>query len=306
MMIGIICLLIAACRVGDANPLAETKEGPVAVMQLYADSTLKSLLEQQIEIFEKDVKNIDIQTHYLSSEAVRRGFIEGKYCDIWLADGCTEIQLNKMEESGKLFPHQYKVASTALAIVSNIQNGLDSLSMEEMKELVSRGYTKQASGLVIEKGEGMLLQNLLNKLQIDKPSEKIYSLKSHTDVIKYVQENPGMLGIIDYMHLSNRYSDEVIKTKEKIKIVSLISQDSLGIAGSSSANQSDIYSGSYPFIREIYYADCIDTLPYKRVWINWLHSPKSARITLKTGLVPHKMPERNVLVNEDTLPLSNQ
>jgi|GEM_PF-5903430 len=298
--------MLYACRLGDANPLSETIGSPQAVIQLYADSTLKSLLEQQVEIFENEVNNIDIETHYLSSEAVRRGFIQGKYCEVWLADGCTDSELSKMEASRKLFPHQYKVASTALALVSHAHKGLDSLSIEEMKELVSRGPTKNASGLVIENGEGRLLQNLLNILDIDKPSEKIYSLKSHTEVINYMQTNPNMLGIIDYIHLCNRYSDEVKKAKEEIKIVSLISKDSLGITSSSSANQSDIYNGSYPFIREIYYADCIDTLPYKRVWINWLHSPKSARITLKAGLVPSKMPERNILVNEDTLLLSKQ
>ncbi len=304
MSLGFLLLVLYSCSSGgEANPLTQTNEVAKYKMNIYADSAVSSLLEQQVEIFEKEVPQLDIITSYHNGEQVSRGFLEGKYCDVWLTTQYTDEQLAKMQKSGNYYPYQYPIANTAMALIVHKENAMEKISIEEFKHVVETGLSDKVKAIVVEDGEGALLRNILQNLLIAKPSDKMYSLNSYNEVIDYVIQNKESIGIINFAHLSNQYSDRVKGILEKVKVLPIEMKDSLNRPFLTMASQGDIANHTYPLLSRIGYASCMDTLEYKRLWINWLHSAKSSRITLKAGLIPERMPERNILVNKDSIPL---
>ena len=148
---------------------------------------------------------------------------------------------------------------------------------------------------------------MLSKLGYkEKVSTHVYALKSTEAVINYVEKSKNAIGFIPFNFLSDVESDGVKKLLDSIKILSLRAKDKDGKEIIVSANQSDIATGDYPLTRNIYtemrfsYEDNLEWL-----FVNFLFKGQGERIFLKDGLIPARMPARDIDVNTDGLKARN-
>jgi phosphate transport system substrate-binding protein len=134
----------------------------------------------------------------------------------------------------------------------------------------------------------------------DKVSPNVYAMHSVDEVIDYIEKNDMAIGFVPFSFVSDTDDDRVKKALKRIKILSLRTIDKEGEEIEVSANQSDIALGAYPLIRQINvvsrfsYSDNLQWL-----FMNFLYKERGARIFLKDGLIPARMPPREINVNMD-------
>ena len=123
-------------------------------------------------------------------------------------------------------------------------------------------------------------------------------LKSNKEVVKYVTENEGAIGVIGVNWLLQPSEDllpyigkvkvlgvENVKVKEKNKYIK--------------PNQTNIADGSYPVTRKIYLLNFQGSAGLGMGFASYIAGDKGQRIILKSGLVPKRFPSREIAVRNE-------
>ena len=130
-------------------------------------------------------------------------------------------------------------------------------------------------------------------------TDNVSALKTNQQVIKYVAENPGAMGVIGVNWLGNRSDTTNLSFTEEIRVMAVSAEDVATSANSYKPYQAYLYYGNYPLARPIYALlnDPRSALPWG--FASFMTSDKGQRIILKSGLVPATQPVRIVHVKDE-------
>ena len=115
-----------------------------------------------------------------------------------------------------------------------------------------------------------------------------FAVNDNKEVISYVNENPGSLGIISVNWISDTQDSISEKFLQSVKVVEV---------GTDPSNyckpyQGYIAEGSYPYCREVYMISRESFSGLGTGFASFVAGDQGQRIILKTGLVPATMPIR--------------
>jgi phosphate transport system substrate-binding protein len=128
------------------------------------------------------------------------------------------------------------------------------------------------------------------------PSTGIYALKSNADVIKYVNDNPGSIGVVG-VNWMVQPPMELESIVADLKILGV--KNVAGQAGSDAyykPNQNDIALGMYPLTRSLYVVNCEGGAGLGTGFASFIAGERGQRIVLKSGLLPDSIPSREINV----------
>lgn len=122
-----------------------------------------------------------------------------------------------------------------------------------------------------------------------------YFLGSTNEVLKYVERNPNAIGVIGLNWLSQ--ADSSMKSvKENLKVLAVKNKSDQQYYKPS---QNNIAEGTYPLTRKLYVIDLQGKSGLGTGFASYIAGPKGQRIILKSGLVPFKVPPREILVRKE-------
>jgi phosphate transport system substrate-binding protein len=132
---------------------------------------------------------------------------------------------------------------------------------------------------------------------IDKlPSTGIYALNSNADVIKYVNDNPGSVGVVG-VNWMVQPPVELEPIVADLKILGV--KNIAGRPGSDAyykPNQNDIALEKYPLTRSLYIINCEGGAGLGTGFASFIAGERGQRIVLKSGLLPDSIPSREINV----------
>lgn len=269
-------------------------------LSIEADKGIEPVIRQQVEVFSYLHDSVNVSVQYKNEDELLKDFAEKKVGILLLARELTDAERETYKTRDTIYAREMTIAYDAVALIGNPKFSDKELSIEKLQSFFNPA---QASSnilqLVFDNSQSSCVSHVLNTLGYrEKISDKVYALKSVEEVIDYVANNQQVIGFIPFSFLSD-VDDEKVKTVlKRIKILSLRGKNAKGEDVRVSANQSDIADGSYPLIRTITavtkfsYSDNLQWL-----FANFLMKEKGARIFLKAGLIPARMPEREINVN---------
>ena len=134
------------------------------------------------------------------------------------------------------------------------------------------------------------------------PEKGVFSFKTNDEVIKYVSENDGMIGVVGVNWLSQpmpamqKYVDNV---------------NVLSVKGSTSASafypsQNNIAEGKYPLARDLYIINCQGYSGLGMGFASFVAGDIGQRIILKSGLLPVRIPGRNITIRNKIIMIRNK
>ena len=271
-------------------------------LSVAVDRTLQPILQQEAEVFQFLYDSVQINTTYGNEQEILAQFSEGKAGVLVLARELTAAEKAMLKEKDTIYTLEMKVAYDAVALVAN-----NSFNDEKLDVAALAGYfsskNKSSTKLVFESTRSSCVDYVLNTLGYrEKVSSNVYALKTVEEVIAYVEQNKDAIGFVPYSFLSDTDDERVKQVLKRIKILSLRTQNEKGEQETVSANQSDIASGTYPLIRTVNTVTrYTHTDNLERLFVNFLYKEKGAKIFLKAGLIPLKMPEREINVNTEAV-----
>ena len=291
--IGFICILflIVSCNSKNASEGGVVQSRTSGSVKLLVDESFASVVEDQVEVFKSDYKDAEFNVVHGS---------ENKILPVFLNDSIRVIILSRMltEEEGKVYrnrgivPKTSRFAIDGIALITNKDDVDSTITVDEVIKMM-QGASKDTRSLVFDNAYSSTLRYFKDLAKIKElPAKGIYTLKNNDDVIKYVAENKGFIGVIgvNWLNANNvKMSDYIARVK---------AMGVKDVAGKKGADnfykpvQANFINGIYPFLRNVYIINCEGREGLGTGFANWVMSPRGQLIVLKSGLGPHKMMPR--------------
>ncbi len=273
-------------------------------LNLSADAGLEPIMRQQKEIFDYLYDSVTTTIGYKSEKEALEDFKTRKTKLLLLSRALSTTEIENLKVNDTIYVRQQPIAYDAVAIIG--ASGFDDskLDVNMLKKYFDpRAAAGAGPQLVFDNQSSGTVRYMLDTFGYkDKVSPNMFALKTADEVINYVVATKNAIGFIPFNAISDGDDARVKKTLEQIKILSLSVKTKEGETRRVSANQSDIAAGDYPLIRTVTavthytYSDNLELL-----MISFLTKEKGAKIFLKAGLIPYKIPEREINVNEGDL-----
>jgi phosphate transport system substrate-binding protein len=144
-------------------------------------------------------------------------------------------------------------------------------------------------GLVFDNPNSSTVRYMKELAGIKEVSEKgVYSFKTNQEVIKFVAQNEGMIGVVGV----NWLSEPMPIMQEYVDKVNVLSVKSLAGNDFYAPTQNNIAEGKYPLARDLYIINGQGYSGLGMGFSSFVAGDIGQRIILKSGLLPVRIPGR--------------
>lgn len=300
-----ILLIVAATAVlsckgdktsGDRKQSGTTISGEI---NLYVDTTVQPVIEDVLAVF---------HSVYNRAKITQVNKTENEIVNALLKDSATVVVMSRLltdEENAhfskrKILPKVTPFASDAVAFITNKAAKDTIINLADILKVLKGETSDKVQKLVFDNANSSTIQLLLQEAGIKKAADKnIYSLKTNEEVIKYVHDTPGVVGIVGVNWLSQPpqslsaiVSDITVLGVDNVKI-------DKNVKKYYKPTQSNIGAGFYPLIRKLYVLNYSSADDLGTGFANYLGAFEGQRIILKSGLLPVDIPAREIEVRSE-------
>lgn len=256
---------------------------------IYVDETILPIVEDEVMVFES---KYDAKFSLISkseSEVLNNLFNEKAKIAV-LARDLTKKEL-KLFEQKKIIPKITKFAIDGLAFVSNKSNKDTLIALIDVIGFMKGERNSKIKGLVFDNPNSSTVSYMNNLAGLNALSgNDVYSFKTNNEVLKFVSENDGMIGVVGV----NWLSQPEPSMKSVISKINVLSVKGFNKPGYYSPSQNDFAEGTYPLLRELYIVNCQGTSGLGMGIASFAAGDVGQRIVLKSGLLPNKIPPRRI------------
>ncbi|WNM20054.1 PstS family phosphate ABC transporter substrate-binding protein [Flavobacterium capsici] len=263
---------------------------------LYVDESIFPIVEDQQAVFETqyDAKltlKAKSETEIINSllnDSVKIAVIPRKL----------SAQELKVFSSKKIFPKETIFASDAVVFIANKAINDSLISLLDIIKFMKGENVNGIKGLVFDNPNSSTVRLLSERAGIKvTPQKNIFSFATNLEVVKYVSENQGLIGVVgvDWLYQPPLDMQSFI---DKTRIMSVKADEKFGFVYPS---QENIGNGKYPLARDLYIINCQGYSGLGMGFASFLGGERGQRIILKSGLVPVRYPSRNIVVRNKIL-----
>jgi phosphate transport system substrate-binding protein len=254
------------------------------------DESLLPILQEQKQIFEDNYKaTINLAP---SSEAEILQDLLKNTKQIAVLSQKLSINDSLRFVKMKRFPRQTPFASDAIALIANKKSNDTLIALEDIVAFMLGKTSTKIKGLVFDNPNSSSVRYMNDLAELKTTPEKnIFSFKTNQEVIKYVSENNGMIGVVGLNWLQQNNLDT--------KKISLLSVKSLKNDAYIYPSQNNIADKSYPLARDLYIINCQGFSGLGMGFSSFISGEIGQRIILKSGLLPYRMPGRNIVIRKN-------
>jgi phosphate transport system substrate-binding protein len=258
---------------------------------LLVDETLKPIVEAQVQVFESEY-DAKINIIAKSEAEVIQALVNDSSRIAVLSRTLTNEEMNYFEKK-KIFPKTTPFAKDAIALIAN-KNTKDTLiTLQHITDLMKGKSHSTFKGLVFDNPNSSTANYFCKLAGLNSlPAVGVFSFKTNEEVIQYVAQNNGMIGVIGINYIFEP-SKSVSDNLDKINVLSVLNaKDNKYYA----PTQSNIATVQYPLARDLF---VVNAQGYKGLgmgFASFVSSEIGQRITLKSGLVPVRFPSRKIRV----------
>lgn len=261
--------------------------------EILVDETLTPIIEGEIAVFESDYP----------AKIIIKSKSETEVLQSLLKDSVQiAILSNKLSKEDslyltkrKIYPKQTLFATDAIALISNKSNNDTIIALQDVIDFMKGKTISNIKGLVFDNPNSSTVRLLYGMANFKATPEKdIFSFKTNEEVIKYVSENKGMIGVVGVNWLMEP-TEKIEKYKENIQVLSV-----KPINGSQYfyPSQNNLAEKTYPLARDLYIVNCQTFAGLGNGFEVFLKGDRGQRIILKSGLLPIKIPGRNISIQK--------
>lgn len=290
----IILLGLLGCK--DSEKESNTLSGKLTII---ADESFLSILNAEAKVFQYVYEDAVVSSSSMPEANAITQFIKGT-TDAVVVSRDLSVSEKEILKKNNVRPQSYTIASDGLALIVHKDRQDSSLTLTQLQEIASGSIREWQDLGSRDKGEIVLTFDLNNssnllffhqKFPLTTEKVNVLAAGSNLKVMEYVKQHKNAIGIISLSAISDDpFSNEHLKN---IKVLSLEGSDGKQYL----PWQENLATGKYPLKRDIIllnrYKSGLGT-----GFASFLLSDDGQRIILKAGLLPVKMPGREVIFNK--------
>ncbi|MCH5225994.1 MAG: substrate-binding domain-containing protein [Muribaculaceae bacterium] len=288
---------------------------------IFCDDGFRTILEEEIDVFEYTYPQSSIIPFFVSQqEAIDTLLADGTQAIIVTKELTTE-QIKYMRSKYKRVVRQQPIAVDAVALITNKDNPVDALSMEEIGKILNGEITKWNQLAANDTADikivfdhagsstvGYLREKFLPEGKTISELTNSFAQKNNAQVFDIVKQDPGALGVISVswlgedlqkaknvpidqrMEIYNNQNDTIktdLTTEVKILKVSNPNEDNDFSLVSYAPYQKYIYTGEYPLVRKVYMISTASNSTVMHSFYVFVTGFVGQKIISKTGILPY-------------------
>ncbi len=281
--------LFVSCKQSEIKKEKESiLKGKITIL---VDETVKPLIEDQIAVFESTYK-AKITLVAKSEKELLQSFMKDTSGVVILSRPLDSTEIKFFERS-KIKPRVTKFATDAIALISN-KKDLDSLiALKDVVSFLKGNSQSRIKGLVFDNPNSSTVRYLTKLSGVQQvPQKEVYSFKSNEEVVKFVAENDGMIGVVGLNWLLQPSSE----IKGFLTNINVLNVEGLNKKSYFAPTQNNLAEGTYPLARDLFIVNCQGTTGLGMGFASFLAGEIGQRIVLKSGMLPAVMPGRKILI----------
>jgi phosphate transport system substrate-binding protein len=260
---------------------------------ILVDETLTPIIEDQVAVFES---KYDAKINIVSkseSEVVISLFKEKSGIAV-LSRNLT-IEENKIFEQKKITPKITKFATDAIALVSNKAYNDTLIDLQHVIEFMQGNQNSSIKGLVFDNPNSSTVRYMNDLAGIKEiPQKGVFSFKTNQEVIKFVAQNEGMIGVVGVNWLFQPMPD----MQEYVQKINVLGVKSLSGGNYYMPTQNNLAEGKYPLARDLYIINAQGYTGLGMGFASFVAGDIGQRIILKSGLLPVRIPGRKIIIRK--------
>jgi phosphate transport system substrate-binding protein len=198
---------------------------------------------------------------------------------------------NKLFQQKKIIPRATVFATDAIAFIKNKATNDTIIALSDVIDFM-KGKKNAIKGLVFDNPNSSTVRYMDSLAGISEiPKEGVFSFNTNDEVIRYVEKNPGMIGIVGMNWLS-----QPTPTSQKI-VDNLIVLSVKNTNGKEYVypSQEHIATKAYPLARDLFIINCQGYEGLGMGFSSFISGEIGQRIILKSGLAPIRVPSRKII-----------
>jgi len=268
-------------------------------LDITVDETVRPIVEDQVAVFEGTYYDAKVSVKTKSEAELINDLLNEKTKVAITARNLTQEEKDKFVKL-KINPRVTPFATDAIAFISNKGNNDTLIALKSVIDFMRGVPNPKIKGLVFDNPNSSTVRYMKNLANVkDIPAEGVFSFKTNDEVIKFVAENDGMIGVVGVNWLSQP-SPEMKNIINKINVLNVKGLNSNEYY---SPSQNDIAEQKYPLARELYIINCQGYTGLGMGFASFIAGDIGQRIVLKSGLMPihtpgRKLQIRNKIIND--------
>ncbi|WP_374165881.1 PstS family phosphate ABC transporter substrate-binding protein [Arcticibacter sp. MXS-1] len=276
----------------STNPKQETKTSGTTT--ILADESFAPIVDDQLFVFESTYPRADIRLVYKAENMLVNALVADS-AKVAIMSRLLSPQEAAVFEKKNIKVRKTRFAIDAVALIASKSSADSTISVQEIIDIMQG---KEASRrLVFDNPNSSTVRYLKDLAKISKlPSKGVYALKTNSEVIKFVHNNSGVIGVIGI----NWYKQPGKELEPLIEGLRVLGVKNLpGKPGSDKfykPSQDNLAMELYPLSRDLYIIDCQGGAGLGSGFASFLAGETGQRIVLKSGLLPDSIPPREVFI----------
>lgn len=298
-LVALLSLVFACNKNQDTKPADIEETFTSGQITLLVDNTVQPIVEDVLAVFH----NVYDRANIVQVNKTENEIIHSLLKDSTTVAVLPRLLTSQEEEHFKrmnIVPRITHFATDAIALVTNEKTVDTILDVEEVLKVLRGETSTKIKSLVFDNPNSSTVQYLLKMANVKSvPAKNIYSLKSNEEVIKYVHDNQGSIGIIGVNWLLQP-PQSLTEYVENITVLAVGSvKNNNDPKKYYKPNQSNIAAGLYPLTRKLYLLNYQGKQGLGMGFATYLTAREGQRIILKSGLLPTDIPTREVDVQPE-------
>jgi phosphate transport system substrate-binding protein len=292
LLLILFALLCIKCSKPDKPDLPNDGEITIA-----ADESLKPIVEAQIMAYNAHYPKAVLHVKYMPEQKAMVLLMQDS---VDIAIGTREATDNEKAifASRKITYLPAKMALDGVALITNLGNPIEHISLKELKEIFD-GKTYTDYKLVFDNSNSSNLNYMIQKLKIqDIKRANIFAANGNKDVIDYIEKNPKAIGLIGGNWISDLDDRNSRTFINRIKVLGVSASDNPGENDYYKPTTESLRARKYPLERRVY-LHTMDHFGLTKAFIRFCCAQIGQLVVEKSGLVPYYVYPKGVIINKE-------
>ncbi|WP_433833922.1 PstS family phosphate ABC transporter substrate-binding protein [Flavobacterium anhuiense] len=266
-------------------------------LDIAVDETVKQIVDDQVAVFEGTYYDAKITVQPKSEAEVINDLLNQKAKVAITARNLTAEEIARFDKS-KIKPRITPFAHDAIAFISSKSNNDTLIALKSVIDFMQGKTDGKIKGLVFDNPNSSTVRYMKELAKVNEiPKTGVFSFKTNNEVIKFVSENEGMIGVIG-INWFYQPTPEMTEIINKINVLYVKGLDSNEYY---SPTQNDLEIGKYPLARDLFIINCQGYSGLGMGFASFIAGDIGQRIVLKSGLLPFKTPGRKLKIRSEII-----
>lgn len=258
---------------------------------LLVDATLMPVMEDQVQIFESRYE-ATIKMNVQSETEVIQSLVKDTSSIAVLSRKLNADEM-KIFANRKIIPKITPFAIDAVALITNKNSNDTLVDIRDVIDFMNGISSPKIKGLVFDNPNSSTVRYMNTLAGLTSiPQKGVFSFGTNNEVIKFVTQNEGMIGIVGLNWLTQP-RPEMQPYVDKVAVLSVKGNNQNDFYA---PDQNNIAEGKYALSRELYIVNCQGFSGLGMGFASFVAGDIGQRIILKSGLMPYKVPPRKLSI----------